>query len=140
MTWHVEPATQETLMERVTWRYPAPYDVYDDDGKPVLNPERFHVVRDDVGELVGFYYFEERGESIFYGVGLRPDLCGHGLGLDFVLRGVDLARRLFGDRQIILDVAEFNVRAQKVYERAGFVRTGEHVKRDVVWVDMELVE
>ena len=140
MNWQIEPATREILAERVGWRYDPPYDFYDDDGEPVNNPERFYAVRTDAGTLVGFYYFEQRGDAIFYGLGLRPDLTGRGLGLDFVKRGIEFARELFGERRIVLDVAKFNVRAQKVYERAGFVRTGEHVKRNVVWVDMELVE
>ncbi len=140
---HVEPATQAVLAERGAWRYDPPYDFYDDDGKPVKNPERFLVVRDETEAFVGFFYFEERGDAIFYGLGLRPDLTGRGLGLEFVQAGVELARKRFGSRRIILDVAEFNVRATKVYERVGFRITGRNLRRfdrrgDVPFVDMEL--
>jgi [ribosomal protein S18]-alanine N-acetyltransferase len=138
----VEPASPDDLAERAGWRYEPPYDFYDDDGRPVTNPERFVSVR-DAGELIGFFYFERRGDSIFFGLGLRPDRTGQGLGLDFVQTGIDLARQRFGTRRIVLDVAEFNVRATKVYERAGFRATGRKTRYfegwgEVPFVDMEL--
>jgi aminoglycoside 6'-N-acetyltransferase/ribosomal-protein-alanine N-acetyltransferase len=135
-----EPATQEVLCQRGEWHYDAPYDFYDDDGKPVLNPERFLVVRNEEGEFIGFFYFEERGNAVYFGLGLRPDLTGRGFGVEFVQAGRALARERFGSRRIVLDVAEFNVRAAKVYERAGFRVTGRHLRDDVPFVDMELAE
>jgi ribosomal-protein-alanine N-acetyltransferase len=135
-----EPATQEVLCQRGEWQYDPPYDFYDDDGLSVLNPERFDIVRDETGAFVGFFYFEERGDDVFYGLGLRPDLTGRGLGLEFVQAGVALARERFGRRRIILDVAEFNERAMKVYERAGFRVTGQHLRDGVPFIDMELTE
>jgi [ribosomal protein S18]-alanine N-acetyltransferase len=139
----LEPATPETLAEVETWRYEPPYDFYDHDGKRVKNPERFHAARDETDALVGFYYFEERPQAIFYGLALRPDLTGRGLGLDFVNEGIRFARERYGTRPIVLDVAEFNERARKVYERAGFRETGRHVESfgrrgTVRFVDMAL--
>jgi ribosomal-protein-alanine N-acetyltransferase len=142
---HLEPATPESLAEVATWRYEPPYDLYDDDGKPVKNPERFYAARDETGALVGSYYFEERSQGILYGLALRPDLTGRGLGLDFVNEGIRFARQRYGTRRIVLDVAEFNERARKVYERAGFRETGRHVESfgrwgEVPFVDMALDE
>jgi ribosomal-protein-alanine N-acetyltransferase len=139
----VGAATQNDLAERAGWRYEPPYDFYDDDGRPVKNPERFVSVRDDAGELIGFFYFERRGDTVFYGLGLRPDQTGQGRGQEFVQLGIDLARRRFGTRRIVLDVAEFNRRATKVYERAGFRVTGRHTRYFAGWgvvpfLDMEL--
>jgi aminoglycoside 6'-N-acetyltransferase/ribosomal-protein-alanine N-acetyltransferase len=140
MAWRIESASDAFFEERATWHYEPPYDFYDDDREPVKNPERFYAVSDDAG-VVGFLYLEEREADVFYGLGLRPDLTGRGLGLDFVRFGLDFAHRRFPGRRIILDVAEFNVRARKVYERAGFRLTGEpHAKPgygDVTFVDME---
>jgi [ribosomal protein S18]-alanine N-acetyltransferase len=125
-----------------TWRYEPPYDFYDDDGKPVRNPERFFGVWDDIGVLIGHFYFEERGDGVFYGLGMRPELTGRGLGVEFVRRGLAVAHSRFPGRRVRLDCAEFNVRARKVYERAGFQVTGSHVEHverwgDVTFIDME---
>jgi RimJ/RimL family protein N-acetyltransferase len=138
----VEPATTKLFIERASWRYPPPYDFYDDDGVPPANPERFYSVCSDAGEVAGFFYFEERGDAVFYGLGLRPGLTGRGLGAMFVHMGLEFAEACFGRRRIVLDVAEFNARAIRVYERAGFRRTGRKLRffegwGDVPFVDME---
>jgi ribosomal-protein-alanine N-acetyltransferase len=139
----IEPATPAALAEQTTWRYEAPYDIYNDDGKPVKNPERVFAARDEQGALVGFFYFEQREDGLFYGLGMRPDLTGRGLGPAFVEAGIEFARTRFRPERIILDVADFNVRARTVYERAGFRVTGQHSERlagrEVLFVDMELI-
>ncbi len=88
----IEAVSQKRLREIRSWRYPPPYDFYDGDIDPPLNPERFFAALDAEGELVGFYYFEEKPPDLDYGLGLRPDLVGQGLGLDFFLDGLAYAR------------------------------------------------
>ena len=92
---------------------------------------------------VNFRVAHERGDAIFYGLGLRPDLIGRGLGEDFVCAGLEFARGRFGTKRFVLHVAEFNERAIRVYERAGFRKTGTKTRSfegrgDVPFVDMEL--
>jgi RimJ/RimL family protein N-acetyltransferase len=124
----IEPGSAELQAVVATWRYPAPYDFYDGDVEPVLNPERFFAARDDEGDIVGFYYFEEKPPDLDYGLGLRPDLTGRGLGLEFFVEGLSFARRRYRPRRVFLHVAEFNVRARRVYERAGFSVVSSHVR------------
>jgi RimJ/RimL family protein N-acetyltransferase len=124
----VEPASEDVHRELASWRYPPPYDFYDGDVDPVLNPERFFGAFDDEGTLVGFYYFEEKPPDLDYGLGLRPDLVGRGLGLGFFRAGLEFARERYRPRLVYLHVAEFNERARKVYERAGFVVVSRHVR------------
>jgi RimJ/RimL family protein N-acetyltransferase len=136
----IAPATAETFAELEAWRYEPPYDFYDGDQDPVLNSERFYGAVGDDGTLVGFYYLEEKGEAVEIGLGLRPNLTGHGLGAEFLEAGLDLARTRFPGHPIILNVAAFNERAIKVYERAGFRETGRHVRSFTRWGDVEFVE
>jgi RimJ/RimL family protein N-acetyltransferase len=77
------------------------------------------------GTLVGFYSFVPRGKIVDIGIAMRPDLTGRGLGLAFVLAGLEFARETFKPATFRLDVAVFNLRARRVYERARFraVRT-----------------
>jgi ribosomal-protein-alanine N-acetyltransferase len=138
----IEQAMPEALTEIEQWRYRPPYDFYDGGLEPVLNPERLFSARDETGRLVGFFYFELRGDVLEYGLGLRPDLTGRGEGLGFVRAGLDFARERFRAERIVLAVAAFNARAISVYSRAGFEITGRHVRTfpqfgDVEFVDME---
>jgi ribosomal-protein-alanine N-acetyltransferase len=139
-TWRIEPASAEVLAEVASWRYEPPYDFYNDDGRPVRNPERFFGVRDGGGLLLGFYFFEERDAGVFYGLSMRPDLTGRGLGLEFVQFGLDFAHERFPGRRVLLDVADFNARARKVYERAGFHVTGSHVREFEGWGEVTLID
>ena len=136
----IEPASAETFAELETWRYEPPYDFYDGDVDPVLNPERFFEARDEDGSLVGFYYFEEKGDALEIGVGLRPDLAGRGLGREFFRTGVEFGRARFRPARVILAVAAFNERALIVYERAGFRVVGRHVRRFDRWGEVEFVD
>ncbi len=137
----ISELSQEGHVEMRSWRYPPPYDFYDGDVDPPLNPERFFGAFDEDGGLVGFYYFEEKPPDLDYGLGLRPDLVGRRLGLEFFRAGLDFARERYRPRRVYLHVAEFNERARKVYERAGFVEVSRHVRSferfgDVVFVTM----
>jgi RimJ/RimL family protein N-acetyltransferase len=136
----VEQATAPELDEIAGWRYEPPYDFYDGDQEIVESPDRYYAARDENGDVVGFYYFESRGGLLEYGLGLRPDLTGRGLGLDFVRRGVEFGRRRFHPARVVLSVAAFNERARIVYERAGFRTTGRHVRTFTRWGDVEFVD
>jgi RimJ/RimL family protein N-acetyltransferase len=142
VTWRIEPATDRLFAAIATWRYEPPYDFYDGDPDPVLNPERFFQVLDDGDEVVGFLYFRNYGDTLEYGLGLRPDLTGQGIGPEFFRFGLDFGRGRFRPARVVTNVAEFNERARKVYERAGFCVTGRRVRRyegrgDVTFLDLE---
>jgi RimJ/RimL family protein N-acetyltransferase len=124
----ISELTEEGHAELASWRYPPPFDFYDGDVDPVLNPERYFAARDERGELVGFYYFEPKPPDLDYGLGLRPDLVGRSLGLEFFNAGLAFARERYSPGRVFLHVAEFNERARRVYERAGFVVVSRHVR------------
>lgn len=136
----IEPASETTIDEMVRWRYGPPFEFYDGDGVPPRNPERFFEARDERGNLVGFYYFEERDDGLFFGLGLRPDLTGRGFGVDFVRSGLAFGRERFRPGRIVLDVAAFNERAIKVYQRAGFRETGRGVREFARWGEVDFVD
>ena len=68
------------------------------------------------------------GCILWIGFGLRPDLTGQGLGLAYVNACVDFAVAFarqhcqYSGEEIGLGVYQFNQRAIRVYERAGFVK------------------
>ena len=128
----IAPMTQTEAETIAEWRYEAPYDFYDwpaddDDLAELLDPVRrgagYFSAHDAAGELIGFFGFGAKADIVGVGVGLRPDLTGRGLGLAFLEQGLSFAHDRFQPVRFKLSVAEFNERAIKVYERAGFVVT-----------------
>jgi ribosomal-protein-alanine N-acetyltransferase len=137
----IEPASTTDLAEIETWVYGPPYEFYDRDANGhVENPERFFAARDESGELVGFYYFEVQPGALEYGLGLRPDLTGRGVGLEFFEAGLAYAREGFRPDKVKLSVAAFNDRARIVYERAGFTVVGRHMRQFARWGDVEFID
>jgi RimJ/RimL family protein N-acetyltransferase len=131
------------------WKYEGQYSLYSMDGSnecvsELLNGS-YYLVKDEK-EVIGFYCFGqaaqvsagylhgayESNEIIDIGLGMRPDLCGKGLGYEFIIKEIEFAKALFGVDRLRLTVADFNERAIRVYERAGFKkimdfnRTNEH--------------
>jgi len=147
----LRPLGQADAEEVAAWAYPGEYAFYDaaadaDDLAPLLDPERrghdFYAADGDDGRLAGYFQLKPGANQVELGLGLRPDLCGRGLGRPFTEAGIDLIRRVHGDRPITLAVAAFNARAITVYERCGFAVTGRHTRHtagsDWEFVDMEL--
>lgn len=113
------------------WRYEGVYAFYDQEALPMLSLALFRpllralgleafVVLDDASERIGIFTFTQRGNAIEIGLAMRPDLTGRGMGLDFVEAGLNFARARYAPTRFTLDVATFNERARRVYERAGF--------------------
>ncbi|HET7269558.1 MAG TPA: GNAT family protein [Rubrobacter sp.] len=123
--------SDEEAREISRWHYEPPYDFYDavsdqDDLEELLDPERrrdaYFSVRDESGDLVGFFQFERKDKIVDVGLGMRPDLTGKGLGVGYLFAGLEFARERFAPERFTLSVTTFNERAIRVYERAGFER------------------
>ncbi|MEQ0563855.1 GNAT family protein [Amycolatopsis sp. NEAU-NG30] len=95
------------------------------------------VRRDDdqvLGEVV-LNDLDERNASIAFRISLTgPAVFGHGYGTEATRLVVDHAFDV-GLHRIHLEVFDFNPRAQRVYEKCGFVREG--VLRDALYWDGE---
>lgn len=133
---HLAPLTRAQAEELITWRYPAPYDVYDllgADPGGLADPEAgLHALLDGA-DLVGFRSFGPDGRVPGYayddsaldtGGALRPDLVGRGRGLGrhAIETGLDYGREVVGAAAYRVTVAAFNTRALRVVESLGFTR------------------
>ena len=74
--------------------------------------------------MVGFFSVERQGATVELGLGLRPDLCGKGLGRTFVREIIAFLEAHYTYDALILKVAQFNQRARRVYQACGFRETG----------------
>jgi RimJ/RimL family protein N-acetyltransferase len=121
----------------VQWRYEPPYDVYNIDAGEIevavdffADPANcYYSITDGSGELAAFCCFgrdaqvsggDYSAKALDIGLGVRPDLTGKGNGLQYVNAVLDFARRTFSPTAFRVTVAEFNKRAFRVWEKAGF--------------------
>jgi [ribosomal protein S18]-alanine N-acetyltransferase len=141
------PMTADDARAIQTWRYEGEYATYNvadtaDGLAELLDPRSpYFAVRDEHSELVGFFAYGTAGEvggemgesepalyadpadrTLSVGLGLRPDLTGKGLGLLFVEAALAFARARFAPSGFRMFVLDWNTRAIRVYERAGFAR------------------
>jgi [ribosomal protein S18]-alanine N-acetyltransferase len=123
------------------WAYEGEYALYNMENTgeciaELMNGKNYAAL-DSVGELIGYYCFHESAQVpagrttgayadnsfLDIGLGMKPQLCGHGMGYGFLCRGIDFGKQQFLTASFRLTVAEFNQRAIKVYEKAGFVKS-----------------
>jgi [ribosomal protein S18]-alanine N-acetyltransferase len=131
VTYRFEKMTQQEAEEiAYNWHYDGEYSFYDmeadkEDLAEFLNPK----LRGDsvftvyIGEEIVGYFSVNKTASITYdiGLGMRPDLTGKRMGLDFLKAGMDFVKSRFNPEIITLSVATFNQRAIKVYRKMGFI-------------------
>lgn len=146
---HIAPLTREHAEDISTWRYVAPYEVYDMVG---ANPDElldpgigYHAVM--AGDrLIGFRSFGRDGQvpgwgyddsALDTGGGLRPELIGKGLGRAVISAGLAFGRVRFSPVAFRVTVASFNSRALHVVESLGFEQVGSfRASRDAAAFDV----
>jgi [ribosomal protein S18]-alanine N-acetyltransferase len=141
------PMKPEYARDLLTWRYPPPYDIYNE--ADVSIQERENIVRflcdpinnysamlTDQGDYIGgcSHGFDAQVEGGDYsedafdvGLGLRPDYTGRGFGAQVVRQII----RFYHPRQprkYRATIAGFNRRSQRVFEKNGFQRTQTFVR------------
>lgn len=136
--YHLAELTQANALEIANnWHYSGEYAFYDmradpEDYEELIDPQQrgnqYYQATDDNGSLLGFFVLMPTDEAVMIelGLGLAPALTGRGIGAEFLRQILAYMQEHVTADKVLLDVAEFNVRAQKVYARAGFVVTGKH--------------
>lgn len=121
--------TEQDAKEICSWKYLNEYSVYnmgswDDVVKQnwaitneIKRQEQFRSVYEK-DELIGYFRFRLIDDVINIGLGMKPELCGHGKGKEFL--AFILNTKELKDKKIELEVREFNQRAIKSYEQVGF--------------------
>lgn len=136
MPFAFEPMDEASASALLTWRYERPYDLYDlhpdDEGamESFLDPQNgYHAILDHRGNLVAFCCFGPDAQvpggdyerlALDIGLGVRPDLTGQGNGHLYVESVIRFAQCRFAPTTFRVTIAEFNQRALRVWEKAGF--------------------
>ncbi|NLT40329.1 MAG: GNAT family N-acetyltransferase [Clostridiales bacterium] len=131
----IVPLKKEFALIISGWKYEGNYAVYsferNEDTLLELLSGNYYACLKGI-KLIGYYCFGSSAriptlqkwvydsDALDIGLGMAPSLCGRGLGYDFLRKGMEFAAHNFKPARLRLTVAEFNERAARVYERAGF--------------------
>ncbi|ANF95153.1 GNAT family N-acetyltransferase [Paenibacillus bovis] len=138
---HTAPLHEQQAAEICEWVYDPPYDIYGwmswdqmqeleiEFGDPELRQQQYLAVLNNKGELAGFAQLFPLQQTIRLGIGMRPDLCGHGYGAEFTLAVVRAAIQRNPEAEIDLEVLTWNQRAIRTYQKAGFHITDTYTRR-----------
>lgn len=123
--------TEKLAKEITTWRYQGDYDIYnlpswDEVIKKQISlckkekRDNFIGYLNEENELIGFVNLVDEEESIFFGIGVKPNYCGLGIGKQIMKMGLDECKNRYKNKPIVLEVRTWNKRAIKCYESQGF--------------------
>lgn len=134
--------TEEDAKAISLWQYPAPYELYRwplwetmveqglEFGDQAIRQAQYMAVHDIyTKQLVGYIQLFPMGQTIRIGMGLRPDCCDRGWGITLTALAVEEANRRQPGAEIDLEVEQWNKRAIRAYEKAGFVITDQYDRR-----------
>ncbi|MNO29326.1 Acetyltransferase (GNAT) family protein [compost metagenome] len=141
VTFYVVPMDVTHAAEICQWIYKPPYNIYGwmsweqmealgvEFGDPQLRSEQYVSVVNGQGILCGFAQLFPMVGVVRLGIGMRPDLCGHGMGHLFMNAVVKEALERYPDREIDLEVLTWNQRAIRAYQKSGFTITDTYERR-----------
>ena len=139
MSFQFQPMNAAAARTVLSWIYPPPYHIYNEDPErldqlvqELLRPDyHYYVMMDGHDPLVAYCCFgldarvgggDYGLDALDIGLMVRPDLNGRGRGAEYAGAALQFARERFPQRQWRVTIAEFNQRAQRVWNRVGFER------------------
>lgn len=119
------------------WKYDPPYDSYNFHEDQIelgirylLDPANAYFTLHNLsGTLVAYCCYgadaqvpggDYELDALDVGLGMRPDLTGKGNGIIYVQSVLDYARQTYHPARFRVTIAEFNLRAQRTWQKAGF--------------------
>jgi ribosomal protein S18 acetylase RimI-like enzyme len=141
----LQPLDKEQVLAILNWHYTPPYDYYNfstdtlqEDLCYLLDPgNNFYAMLNSQDDLEGYCSFGVDGqvpggnyqlEALDMGMGVRPDFTGQGRGKHYAQTIVEYGVGQYGARRLRVTIAEFNKRAQRVWQKLGFEQVEEFAK------------
>ena len=149
MKLYTQKMTKSQAIEILNWRYPPPYDLYNQEetteALAELMDQSHRAIVDQAGHLIGFYCTGQPAQVpkghefnvyenayLDIGLGMKPELTGKKLGrefLAFILKEIE-------STTLRLTVATFNQRAIRLYEAFEFKRADTFTNGDTPFITM----
>ncbi|MBE6059201.1 MAG: GNAT family N-acetyltransferase [Clostridium sulfidigenes] len=123
--------SEEHAKEIASWQHPGEYSIYNLPSWDIMIKEnyslcdslkrkRFIGFINENKELVGFVNLLDKGESVFFGIGVKPNYCNKGIGKAITKMAIIESKKRFPDKPILLEVRTWNKRAINCYKSQGF--------------------
>lgn len=139
------PLIEEDALTILKWQYIPPYDYYNfnanttqEDLRYLLDKKNaFFALLNLQGQLEGYCSFGSDGQvlggcystqALDIGMGIKPDLVGQGRGKLYALAVARYGINQYEVQQLRVTVAQFNQRAQRVWQQLGFEQVEKFVK------------
>jgi len=147
MNLKLEILTENHVRQICCWKYEGVYSVYNfldwdtlvklREGITIEEKRKneFTAVTDENNNLCGYIRFVENKEFVLVGLGLKPLLCGQGLGNILMELLKNECKKRYNNKKIALEVRSFNKRAIKCYEKSGFETTGIYQRDTLIGSD-----
>lgn len=95
----------------------------------------FIAVMSKIYGLCGYIRFVNKNNYVLIGLGLKPSLCGQGLGKVVMELLKNECKSRYNNKKIILEVRSFNKRAINCYKKAGFKIVDIYSKNTLIGYD-----
>lgn len=137
MNYSIIPMALNYALEISKWKYENEYSIYSFESDKetldeLLNGD-YYVCLDVNNKLIGYFCkgksahiptkenYKYSSDYLDIGLGMNPDLCGKGLGYNFMICGINDLTNYNIDIKLRLTVACFNQRAITLYKKVGFI-------------------
>lgn len=132
MNLSVNEFTEAHAKEICNWEYEDEYSIYNyPEWEQICNEKwgitieqrrksEFYAIVDHCKCLCGYIRLMNKEDYILIGIGLKPCLCGQGLGNTLMKMVKNQCGKLYPHKKIVLEVRSFNERAIKCYKSVGF--------------------
>lgn len=123
--------SEEQAKEISNWKYNGQYSIYNlptwdkmlQDNYSLcdcVKRERYMGYTNENKELIGFVNILDKGDKVFFGIGIKPDYCGKGLGKIITKKALLECEKRFPNKPVVLEVRTWNSRAVNCYKSQGF--------------------
>ncbi|MBU3191853.1 GNAT family N-acetyltransferase [Clostridium bowmanii] len=127
-----ETLTENYAKQICNWKYEGEYSIYNYPKWDKIFSENwgitieqtreneFSAIVDKCTNLYGYIRILDKNDYLLIGLGLKPSLCGQGLGTILMEILKQQCNIRYGNKKIVLEVRSFNKRAITCYKKAGF--------------------
>lgn len=130
--------TEDEKYQICEWEYEGDYAIYNMGSYEEMRKNHFGLANPrmyvesfyDHNKLVGFCNLFDDGDEVFFGIGVNPNLCGKGYGVQMIEKMYVISKEMFPEKPLYLEVRTWNKRAIDCYKRAGFIIDGDIIHQN----------